>query len=109
MTNSTFKAQKEKNNKLVKDFGPNSQDYAVIEIFKGVGAYEYIIAGNLDKVVAKLIKDQWGNTQFASLPGGGQEPKNANMINFKEIFKNNIANELNDNSNISLKIGETIN
>jgi RHS repeat-associated protein len=105
----TFNAQK-KSNPLVTDFGPNSQDNAVLGIFntKGIDALEPIKAGNWDLSVQRLIKDKWGNTQFASLPGGGQEASGMTMDKLKELIKKNISNELNNQSNISLPKGSTL-
>ncbi|ANE51374.1 RHS repeat-associated core domain-containing protein [Flavisolibacter tropicus] len=105
----TFNAQK-KSNPLVKDFGPNGQDYAVLGILNtpGIDALEPIKAGDLNTAIKRLIKDKWGNTQFASLPGGGQEASDMTMDKLKELFKKNVSNELNGKSNISLPKGETL-
>ena len=107
MLRPTFKSQL-RNNSKVTDFGPISQDHAVIGIFsaEGIDALEYIKTGDLDKAVQKLIKDKWGNTQFASLPGGGQEKKGFTMADLKQMFKGNLANELNKKSNIAIPQGK---
>ncbi|MFN0201243.1 MAG: RHS repeat-associated core domain-containing protein [Bacteroidia bacterium] len=104
---STFKTQRG-TNPNVTDFGPNSQDYAVIGVFgtEGVDALEYIKSGDLAPAVQRLTKDKWGNTQFASLPGGGQEKKGFTMEGFQKMFKQNFVRELNNDSNISLPKGE---
>jgi muramidase (phage lysozyme) len=85
----------------IKDFGPVSQDLAVIKVFDVVGALESIKKGDIDKAIAPLIKDQWGNTQFASLPGGGQEAAGMSIDKVKTMFKQNIVKELNNKSDIA--------
>jgi RHS repeat-associated protein len=105
----TFKSQLRTNPKVI-DFGPNSQDYAVIGIFStpGIDALDPIKAGDLQTAVQRLIKDKWGNTQFASLPGGGQEMKGFTMMDLKKMFQENIKKEISGQSNISVPKGELL-
>jgi RHS repeat-associated protein len=92
----------------IKDFGPESQDLAVIKVFDVVGALESIKKGDIDKAIAPLIKDQWGNTQFASLPGGGQEAAGMSIDKVKTMFKQNLVKELNNKSDVATPKGKLL-
>jgi muramidase (phage lysozyme) len=106
---STFRQQLRDNPRVI-DFGPNSQDYAVVGIFStnGIDALEYIIIADLDMAVQKLIKDRWGNTQFASLPGGGQEKRGFTMNDLRQMFKENVIRVLGGRSSVSAPIGKLL-
>ncbi|MGL5063920.1 MAG: tape measure protein, partial [Microcoleus sp.] len=51
----------------LKDFGPDSQDAAAVELLREKGALDYILKGDWKNAIAKLVPYTW-----SSLPGGEQ-------------------------------------
>ena len=83
----------------VKDFSPQSQDiFAKYLMFQR--AESEIKSGDVENAMKKL------NGRWSSLPGG-KHPQ-INMQQGKEIFKNYIANELNDMTIIATPIGSLL-
>ena len=99
-----FDLYKKKFPEDIPDFSPESQDKLVLGILAGTKSLGDLKKGDLDKVVKKLTAKP---IQFTSLPGGGQSGKIV-MTTVKEMFKKNVAKELQGKSNLALHKGETL-
>lgn len=86
----------------ITDFSPQSQDKFILATIKDKRkALELVKSGNLDEAVKKLSKE------WTSLPGASQQGLSLDKL--KELFKQNVSNELNGNGNIALPKGQTLN
>ena len=87
----------------IKDFSSTSQDRFTLVLIKDKrNALEEVKAGSLDEAIKKLAKE------WRSLPGPKTQFKSLTVDKVKAMFKQNVSNELNGNSNIALPVGTTL-
>ncbi|MBD1853963.1 trypsin-like peptidase domain-containing protein [Cyanobacteria bacterium FACHB-502] len=70
----------------LKDFSPKSQDLAAIQLLKANGAYDKILAGDIEGAI-QSVRSVW-----ASFPGAGYDQPEKPMSKLLEVYRDRLSN-----------------